>query len=266
MAVGLPNALGTALLLITIFDPRPGRTQLATTSSCPAPKVVSHRGYGGDENTLSAFAHALDEGSGRVELDVHFTRDHHPVVMHDATVDRTTNGSGRVADMTLARFRALRTAGGERPPTLADALRLVRDRGGRVLVELKQVPDARDLRELREIYTALDARRWASLMSFSAAALRAVRTIPAAHGLLSSTAPSPSATEGLSFVGVRYDRLTRARVREYQAAGLSVYAWTADDRDAWRRLAGYGVNGVVTDRTPAYLAWARSACSVPITD
>ncbi|WP_084518066.1 glycerophosphodiester phosphodiesterase [Microtetraspora niveoalba] len=257
--MALPNALGTALLVITMLDPAAGRTHLATSSSCPAPRVVSHRGYG-TENTLAAFADALDAGSDRIELDVHFTRDHHPVVMHDATVDRTTTGTGRVADMTLARFRALRTAGGERPPTLADALRLVRDRGGRALVELKQVPDARDLRALRDIYTDLDARRWASLMSFSGAALRAARSLPAARGLLTSSAPSPSAAEGLSFVGVRYDRLTRERVREYRAAGLSVYAWTANDRDAWRRLAGYGVNGVVTDRTPAYLDWARSAC------
>lgn len=266
MAVSLPNALGTTLLVITMLDPSPGRTHLATSSSCPAPRLVSHRGYDATENTLAAFENALDAGSDRVEFDVHFTSDHQPVLMHDATVDRTTTGTGRVADMTLAEFRALRTADGQRPPTLMGALRLVRDWGGRAMVELKEVPDAEDVRALREVYDVLDARRWASITSFSAAALRAVGSIGATRGLLSSSALRVSAAAGFSFVGVRYDRLTRALVREFRAAGLPVYAWTPNDRGDWRRLADYGVSGVVTDRTPAYLAWARSACSVPVTE
>ncbi|GLX01384.1 glycerophosphodiester phosphodiesterase family protein [Microtetraspora sp. NBRC 16547] len=265
MAVSLPNALGTSLLVITMLDPSAGPTHLAISSSCPAPRLASHRGYG-TENTLAAFASALDAGSEQVEFDVHFTSDHQPVLMHDATVDRTTTGTGRVADMTLAEFRALRTANGERPPTLAAALRLVRDRGGRAMVELKEVPDAEDVRELREIYTLLNARRWASMTSFIPAALRAVGSIGAARGLLSSSALSVSAAKGFSFVSVRYDRLTTALVQEYRAAGFPVYAFTPNDEVAWRRLADYGVSGVVTDRTPAYLDWARSVCPVPVTD
>ncbi len=257
----VPTVCAAAGWLMAVGTPTTGAA--AASASCSAPGVVSHRGYrsAGPENTIRAFEGALDAGSDEVELDVHFTKDHHPVLMHDATVDRTTTGTGRVADMTLARFRTLRTADGQRPATLAAALEVIRDRGGHVLVELKQVPDARDLRSLRDQYRRLNAYRWASLMSFSVSALRAVRSIPAPKGLLSDSAPRPSRVRNFAFVAIRYDSLTRARVREYLHDGVDVYAWTPNDRGAWRRLAAYGVNGVVTDRTPAYLAWARTACS-----
>jgi glycerophosphoryl diester phosphodiesterase len=257
-------SLTTVISLPSLVTPGGGDRLLRPPSAaaCAAPNVISHRGDqdGGTENTLGALRAALAAGSGQVELDIHFTKDHHAVLMHDATVDRTTNGTGRISDMTLARFRALRTPDGQHPPTLGGALALVADAGAQVLVELKQVPDALDLRSLRRDYQLLDAYRWAGLMSFSTAALNAVRSIPAVKGLLSESAPSTSAAERWSFVGVRYDNLTRSRVRAYLNAGVPVYAWTPNDRGAWRRLATYGVSRVVTDRTPAYLAWARGTC------
>ncbi|MFC3980838.1 glycerophosphodiester phosphodiesterase [Streptosporangium jomthongense] len=231
-------------------------------AGCPAPAVVSHRGYGppGTENTLRAFRDALAAGSGQVELDVHFTRDHQPVLMHDATVDRTTTGTGRVSGMTLSRFRALRTLGGERPATLDEALRLLRAAGGRTLLDLKEVPDAADLRSLSGEYHRLNAYRWASLMSFSPDTLRAVRSIHARRGLLARTAPPVSLARRFAFVGIRHDRLTGKLARAYARAGVAVYAWTPNDPAAWRRMAGYGVEHVVTDETPAYLAWAVRRC------
>ncbi|GAA0396803.1 glycerophosphodiester phosphodiesterase [Microbispora corallina] len=232
--------------------------------TCAPPGVVAHRGdpTGGTENTLDAFRAAIEAGADTVELDVHFTRDHEPVLMHDATVDRTTTGTGRVSGMSLARFRTLRTYEGQRPPTLAAVMALVRDGGARMLVELKEVPDHRDLAALEGDYRRYGAYRWAPLMSFSAAALRAVRSIPAPQGLL-ATAPPPVATaRGYAFVSVRHDTLSADRVRAYRAAGVPVYAWTPDDPASWRRLAGYGVTRVVTDRTSAYLDWAGAACGL----
>ncbi|MEV4187268.1 glycerophosphodiester phosphodiesterase [Streptosporangium canum] len=224
--------------------------------------MVSHRGYwaGGTENTVRAFEQALAAGSGRVELDVRFTEDHQPVLMHDATVDRTTSGTGRVSGMTLARFRELRTADGQRPPTLTEVLELLRGGAEEVLVELKEVPDAEDLRSLQDDYERSGAHRWASLMSFSPSALEAVRSIPARKGLLSTAAPPFSLAGKFSFIGVRYDNLSEALTREYRDHGMAVYAWTPDDESAWRRLAGYGVDRVITNETPAYLTWAREAC------
>ncbi|MFS8071823.1 MAG: glycerophosphodiester phosphodiesterase, partial [Byssovorax sp.] len=103
------------------------------------PLVIAHRGDSArrPENTLASFASALEIGAEIVEFDVHLTRDGHVVVLHDALVDRTTDGTGAVRDMTLAEVRQL-SAGypsrfgdqyrGERIPTLAEVLGHIRDR------------------------------------------------------------------------------------------------------------------------------------------
>nr|WP_176573266.1 glycerophosphodiester phosphodiesterase [Nonomuraea pusilla] len=237
--------------------PKPG------AGRCLLPAPVSHRGYdrGVSENTLGAFRQALAAGSRRVEFDVRFTRDHHPVLMHDATVGRTTTGSGAVAGMSLARFLSLRTEDGQRPPTLLQALSMLRGKVAEALVELKVVPGPADLRALKDAYRRADAYRWASLTSFSPAALQAARSVPARKGLLSATPPPNALARRFGFVAVRYDHLSGARLRAYRVAGLPVYAWTPDDPADWRRLADAGVARIVTDRTPAYLAWARRTCA-----
>ncbi|MEU0572151.1 glycerophosphodiester phosphodiesterase [Nonomuraea sp. NPDC005983] len=234
----------------------------ATIRTCSSPEPVSHRGYADavSENTITAFDRALAAGSDRVEFDVRFTRDHHPVLMHDPTVERTTSGFGRVSSMSLARFRALRTTDGQHPPTLFQVLAALRGRVAEVLVELKVVPDAADLRFLQATYRLLNAYQWASMTSFSPAALKAVGSIPARKGLLATSAPQTALARQFSFIGVRYDSLTRSRVRAYRKAGVAVYAWTPNTSAAWRRLADYGVSRIITDRTSVYLAWARRAC------
>src|SRR5262245_32631785 len=101
--------------------------------------VIAHRGDSDvrPENTLASFASALEAGADMVELDVHLTRDGHPIVIHDPTLDRTTTGKGRVVDLTLAEIKAF-SAGyparfgdafqGERVPTLAECLGFLRER------------------------------------------------------------------------------------------------------------------------------------------
>src|SRR3712207_3661749 len=90
------------------------------------PVNVGHRGasHRYPENTLASFRAALEAGAGGLELDVHLTRDGHPVVVHDATVDRTTDGFGAVSGMTLDDVRRLGVGGtgGERVPTLREVL------------------------------------------------------------------------------------------------------------------------------------------------
>ncbi|MET8054051.1 glycerophosphodiester phosphodiesterase, partial [Streptosporangium sp. NPDC005286] len=256
------EALMILLLTVLTLAEITRTSSAAAATRCSVPSVVSHRGdrSAGLENTLTAFGRTLDAGSAGVEFDVRFTKDHHPVLMHDATVDRTTTGSGRVAAMTLTRFRTLRTGDGQHPPTLGQALALLRGRVSEALVELKQIPDAADLRALHDAYRRQDAFRWANLASFSPMALRAVDSIPARKGLVTRSAPSVALAGTYAFVAVRYDRLTRARVRAYRNAGVAVYAWTPNNRDAWRRLAGYGVTRILTDQSTDYLAWARGTC------
>lgn len=100
--------------------------------------IGAHRGAmcHAPENTLAAFEKAIDFRTYRIEMDVRGTRDGHIVVMHDETVDRTTNGTGRVRDLTLEELRRLGVGGSEQVPTLGETLACVRGRS-KLLVELK---------------------------------------------------------------------------------------------------------------------------------
>ena len=124
---------------------------------------VAHRGASGDypENTLLAFEKALEIGVDEIELDLHSTRDGHLVVMHDATVDRTTDGTGAIGDLTLAEIKALDAGSafdgrfrGERVPTWEEALDLVQGRVG-LNVHLKEGGDPDGAYE-RRVAEAMD--------------------------------------------------------------------------------------------------------------
>ncbi|MEO8026643.1 MAG: glycerophosphodiester phosphodiesterase family protein [Bryobacteraceae bacterium] len=114
---------------------------LAGIASCQTRTVavIAHRGehLSHTENTLAGFRAAYDAGADYFELDVRTTSDGQLVLMHDATVDRTTNGKGRIADMTFDQVRALR-AGGEPIPTFEEALELAHSRG-QVYVDCKHI-------------------------------------------------------------------------------------------------------------------------------
>ncbi|MFC4010033.1 glycerophosphodiester phosphodiesterase [Nonomuraea purpurea] len=234
----------------------------AASGRCRVPALIAHRGYppSGSENTLTSLRRAVAAGAHRLEIDIRFSRDHHPVLMHDATVDRTTDGSGRVAALTLARLRALRGADRLPPPTLDEALKLLRGHVTQVLIDLKVVPDSADRRRLAAAYARHRAYRWAPLMSFQPEALKRMVLPPRSRGLLARSAPPPSLARRYAFVAVRDDQLTRSRVRAYQAAGVPVYAWTPNTYSAWRRLARDGVDGIVTDKSVGYRKWAGTIC------
>lgn len=103
--------------------------------------VIAHRGEHLQhvENTLAAFEAAADAGADYFEADVRTTRDGRLVLMHDATVDRTTNGRGRVAELTFAQVRALRAGAGP-VPTFEEALEAARRRFLQVYVDAKDAP------------------------------------------------------------------------------------------------------------------------------
>ncbi|MEW1843050.1 glycerophosphodiester phosphodiesterase [Nonomuraea angiospora] len=230
---------------------------------CRIPGLIAHRGYPlpGSDNTLTSLRRALAAGARQVEIDIRFTKDHQPVLMHDATLNRSTNGSGLVATSTLARVRTLRGGDGLAPPTLAQALGVLRGRAKLVLIELKSVPDEADSQALAAVYHRYRPYRWTALTSFLPAALTRVSFLPVARGLVARTAPSPAQARRYAFVAVRHDRLSRSQVRRYHSAGVPVYAWTPNTPADWRRLAGYGVDRIITDRSAQYSSWASTRCA-----
>ena len=99
---------------------------------------IAHRGASAyePENTLRAFERAIEMGATMLELDVHLSRDGHPMVIHDADLSRTTSGTGKVADLSLAQIKRFDAGLGERVPALDEVIELARDRV-KIYIELK---------------------------------------------------------------------------------------------------------------------------------
>lgn len=105
--------------------------------------VAAHRGWCSQypENTMAAFIAAINLGVDQIETDVRITKDNELVLIHDPTLDRTTNGSGKVCDFTLAELKQLDAGRGEQIPTLRQLMELVKDHPTLTLdIELKEYP------------------------------------------------------------------------------------------------------------------------------
>jgi len=225
----------------------------------PKPLVIAHRGASAEkpENTLAAFARALELGVDAIELDVHVTRDGVPVVFHDDSLRRLTGQSGRVAAKTWRELAPLRVRVREPIPRLSDVLRLTRTREI-VQVEIKRgVPVAPVIRAIRTARAAA----WVIVASFDPVVLRRARRVaPAIPRMLISAGRSSPATlvrqltacaaKGLS---VSHEALrSAASVRYFQARGFAVWSWTVNDPARMRRLARWGIDGILSDN-PALL-------------
>jgi glycerophosphoryl diester phosphodiesterase len=230
----------------------------------PAIVRVAHRGASGlaPENTLLAFRRAVELGTDLLELDVQLTRDGELVVMHDQTLDRTTNGAGRLSDHRLAELRQLDAGQGERIPTLAEVLNLAHQAGVRLVVEIKGYDDASSLAIAEAVVPALVAAGWvdrAIVASFNADGLRRARALEPRLPSLFDPVPldgslSPRAVcdqtlaAGANIAGYWHELITPAVVDECRLAGLTLWAWAPNSAEAIRRQVQLGVQGVVTDR------------------
>ena len=226
-------------------------------------RVIGHRGAAAHapENTFAAFDHGIEMGCDGVETDLRMTRDGVMVLMHDATVDRTTDGSGAVSELTWAEVRALDAAskfrdgshafGTQRVPRLDEFL----DRYGartRYRLEIKQrgVEDAA-LRAVR----ARSLMPYAVFTSFSLDSVKAVRrAAPEAQVAYLSNDPTfdesviqKAVDAGANEVAPRAERATAAAVQRAQDAGLRVWAWGVRDKETLARAVGEGIGGSTLD-------------------
>jgi glycerophosphoryl diester phosphodiesterase len=237
-------------------------------------QIIAHRGNSSEcpENTLTAFASALELGVPAIELDVHLTRDGAVVVIHDESIERTTDGRGRVADMTLQELRRV-SAGQpavfgaafahERVPTLAEVIDLVRGRA-HLLVELKGRADGRsDDRVERATVETLrqTGMRDVALLSFDRAALEVCRALAPEipRGLLAHQPPTAPLLAAARELGCRLvlpekGLLCRDLVAEARGAGLDVATWIVDDPQELDDLEDLGLAGVGSNRPRALLA------------
>lgn len=226
----------------------------------PYPKIVAHRGGGklAPENTLGAIRYGASMGFEGVEFDVMLAGDGTPVLIHDETVDRTTDGRGAVPHMTYAELSRLKIMKNERIPTFDEAARLCRELGVWANVEIK--PAQGYERRTGESVSLAARALWQGaalppvLSSFSsvslAAAAAAAPELP--RGLLVGRIPKHwrELMRDLGCVAMHcnYRSLTQRLAEEIRAAGYSVLCWTVNDRRAAKKLLGWGVECLVTDR------------------
>ena len=242
--------------------PRPGRARRA-------PLVIGHRGAPAHapENTLASFERALGDGADWIECDVRLTADDAPIILHDATLDRTTDGRGPAAALPLARVLRLDAGSwygsrfrGERVPTLQEVLALLDGRAG-VNLELKTEDEGPKVRPAQvrlalAVEAVIAAARFRGpivLSSFSRPALEAARAVmPRARlGLLASrsTRGLPAAHRALGLFSFHpHARLaTTSRLATARRLGLRLLVWGADDLQLASRFRALAVDGVMAD-------------------
>jgi glycerophosphoryl diester phosphodiesterase len=236
---------------------------LAFVEAAAATSVCAHRGdmASAPENTLPAFVSAVEKGAAMIEFDIHFTKDGQLVVIHDTTVDRTTNGSGKVAELTFEEIRALDAGSwfapafaGARVPTLREALEVIPEH---VLcnVHSKQAEGiaaaaARVIAEMGRLHQCFLACTTAQI----AEARAAVPEIMTCN--MSRTPGDRSAyVETTINIGAEFIQLHKrngyegvaAHVERLHAAGIRVNWCCDDDPEVLRALAAAGVDYVLTD-------------------
>lgn len=219
--------------------------------------VYAHRGASREfpENTIAAFRRAIELGVPGIELDVHLSADGIPVVIHDETVDRTTNATGPVASWTAAELAAMDAGDGEGIPSLSDVIDLVVGKT-RLNIEVKAAAAADAVLVLVEQSQNLD---WA-ISSFDWDVLRHVRNARADAALWPLTYGATE--EAIAFAqeigAVQLNLVDEAVdadiVRVLLELGIGSWVWTVNDPERAATLAAWGATGICTDQPAALLS------------
>ncbi len=242
----------------------------ATAAQTASPLLAAHRGGSllWPENSLLAFRNALALGADFIEFDVHLSRDGEVMVIHDATLDRTTTGAGPVRERSAAELKALRlkdrsgAVTAETVPTLDEVVAVAAKR--RMLLEIKvDAGKARYPGIEEKVLAILDRHAMTAstvVMSFEAPTWRRVRELRpevATCALYSARALGRSSltaeldtlrAAGVRFIGVEHTVVDAAAVAQAQGAGIGLGAWTVNNPADMQRMIGAGVTILITDQ------------------
>lgn len=233
----------------------------------PAPLVLAHRGASAHapENTLAAFILAADQHADGIELDAKLTRDGEIVVMHDAAVDRTTDGHGRVSDHTVAEIKSLDAGSNfgtqyatEHVPLLKEVFDAVAQRLI-INIELTNYTSRQDGLELKVIdlikqYNLIDRVMVSSFNPFSLRKVKSIEPRIVCGLLYSPDMPIYLRRAWLAPIIPHLDahhphhqKVTASYVRRLHTQGKKINIWTANDIDAIRSAIEFGVDGIMGD-------------------
>ena len=238
-------------------------------------EIIGHRGYAAraPENTLVSIEAALKAGARAVEFAVRVARCGTPVVIHDETVDRTTDGEGPVARQTLEQLRRLDAGAwfdpgfaGERIPTLTEALDHLAGRAHHVYPELKGIRDISDVDGMVDMVRDRGMSDRTTFISIDWSILQRVRARDAAihigfivvTGGLFDEALSLAVADPAAILDLNHEIALDdpSVVQRAKAEGVDVVTWTVNEPDEATRLQQAGITGFTTDHVARLLAWA----------
>ena len=213
-------------------------------------KIVGHRGAEGyaPENTLPSFQQAIEIGCDRTELDVRLSQDGEVIVMHDAEVDRTCDGSGRVEDLTVHELKQLNCADGEKIPTLQEVIDLCRDKID-LQIELKANGTPK---KVHELMTKNNVLSQVIVSSFDEALIREIKEInPLVQVLLlfrnfDEKIWDIAKSIPLEYIGLRSTLVTSEIVNKAHSLKIKVYAYHVHDLETGEQLKKMGVDDIGT--------------------
>lgn len=264
----------TGVLLIFIFIPfNPYLMSQNDNISEHQPIIIAHRGASGaaPENTMAAFRKAMLSKAGWIEIDVHLSKDNELVVIHDYTVNRTTNGTGKIAEMTADEIQLLDAGSwfssefaGERVPKLKDVIEFIN--GGKdILIEIKggikKYPGIAE--EVVKIIQEADAGNWCIVQSFDDKTLEQIHKrwpeIRLQKLFVSKLRLLPVIYDGgfswFSFkkyhyaeaLNPHYRFINKLLVRKFQENGFKMNVWGGREPDSYDKIRHLPVDGWITD-------------------
>ena len=212
---------------------------------------IGHRGAAGHdpENTLASIQKGIALGVDFVEIDLRRTADGVLVVLHDGTVNRTTNGKGRVDHLSLQEVKKFNAGNGEHIPTLKEVLKVTAGEAG-LMLELKVKGMAQQTVEVVREAGFRDPVIYASFLHDELQHVRTVEpeaSLMVLFGGLSRASVARAIKYGSSYVGLRHDKTTRVLVDSFHRAGLLVFVYTADAPSDIQRALSLDVDGVISN-------------------
>jgi glycerophosphoryl diester phosphodiesterase len=217
---------------------------------------IGHRGAKGHEpeNTLASFQKAINLHVDGIELDVHLSSDGELMVIHDATIDRTTNGKGAVNKLSLPELKGFLIENNQQIPSLGEVLDLVNEKGF-VNIELKKYETADKTVELIEKYVEEKGWNYSKFLvsSFDWNALQQVTFLNSEIpiGVLTKT-DLELALAFAKFIQAKslhphFHLLTKENTVRIQEKGFLVFPWTVNEPEDIKKIKSFKVNGIITD-------------------
>jgi glycerophosphoryl diester phosphodiesterase len=228
-------------------------------NALPSPVIFAHRGASAHapENTLAAFLLAYEQGADAIELDVKLSADGIPVVIHDPTVDRTTDGSGTVANLSLPALKELDAGDGQKIPTLDEVFAAI---GGKMLINVEltnyktrndaladKVVETVKRHDLAEkiIFSSFLPKNLARTAQLLPQTPRGLLTLPNLWGWFARRFTFKAGD--FQALHPHLQDVSSHEIAQVHALGRRVHVWTVNEEKDMRRLAEWGVDGIFTD-------------------